>query len=326
MNRKLPGAVDEEGATRHAEMLGARVKKTFKKLRRGFEREDIGAYRLYDRDIPEVRAVVDWYEGHLVVGEYARAQTAYAGDWLRIVGVGAAQALEVPLAHLHLKRRRTRPKAGARYEKDTSAGRGPTDMVVRERGLRFRVNLHDYLDTGLFPDHRESRKRVRDTAEGKSVLNLFGYTGSFAVAALAGGAKHVTSVELSKTYLDWTAINLRENDLPLERHEPARGDVFAFLEQARRHGRRWDLVVADPPSFSTTGGPRNQGFEVRRDHRELLELCAACAPKGEILFSTNHQRFGEPDFPEVEVEETTDHTVPPDYRNRTIHRSWRLSP
>lgn len=327
MSRELPGAVNATSAARHAEMLGGRVKKTFKKLHKQFDREGIGAFRLYDRDIPEVRAVVDWYEGHLVVGEYARAQTTTVEDWLGQMAQAAAAALGVPSEQLHLKRRRTRPREGARYSK-VSEGQGPSELSVRERGLRFRVNLDDYLDTGLFPDHRESRRMVRSEAAGCSVLNLFGYTGSFSVAALAGGAKHVTTVELSKTYLDWTAVNLRENALPLARHEPARGEVFDFLRHAVKHGRRWHLLVVDPPSFSTAGGPvGGGGFDIRRDHPALIELCLrATQPGGQILFSTNHQRFGEPAFPPCVAEEITDRTVPRDYRNRTVHRAWRLRP
>ncbi|MEL6184122.1 MAG: SAM-dependent methyltransferase, partial [Myxococcota bacterium] len=160
MARELPGTVDEAKAQRHAEMLGRRVAKTFKKLKPRFDREGVGAFRLYDRDIPEVRAVVDWYEGHLVLGEYARAQTEAFGDWLHVVGQGVAEALRVPPAHLHLKRRRTRPRDGQRYEKSGS-GRGPGPLAVGERGLRFRVNLRDYLDTGLFLDQREARREVQ---------------------------------------------------------------------------------------------------------------------------------------------------------------------
>lgn len=321
---RLPGAVDEAKAARHGEMLAARVKKTFKKLRPRFERNEIGAFRLYDRDIPEVRAVVDWYEGHLVVGEYARRQTAPAGDWLRTVAIEAADALEVPHAFVHLKRRQTRPADGPRY---VSEGRGAGALLVRERDLRFRVNLDDYLDTGLFPDQREARQELREAAQGRAVLNLFAYTGTFSAAALAGGAKHVTSVDLSKTYLDWSQANLRENNLPLERHEPARKESFEFLAHARQHGRRWDLVVVDPPSYSTTGGPQGSGFDVRRDHPELLEACLqVVAPGGTLFFSTNHQRF-EPEFDglDARLEEVTERTVPQDYRNRWIHRAWRIS-
>lgn len=308
-------------------MLAGRVKKTFRQLHPGFEQAGIGAFRLYDRDIPEVRAVIDWYEGHLVVGEYQRRQTEAAGDWLYVVAVGAAKALGVPEAFLHLKRRRTRPRSGTRYERREEGGGGPGPLKVRERGLRFRVNLDDYLDTGLFLDHREIRKTIQRASEGRSVLNLFAYTGTLSAAALAGRAKHVTSVDVSRPYLHWAQVNLRDNGLPLERHEPARAEAFAFLGESARHGRRWDLVVVDPPSYSTAGGPEGRGLDLLRDHLALLRSSlAVLAPGGTLWFSTNHQRF-EPALEglDASVEETTSWTVPRDYRNRRVHRSFRIT-
>lgn len=321
----LPGAVDAERTDRHAEMLAGRLRKRHKQLSAKFERADIGAYRLYDRDIPEVRAVVDWYEGHLVLAEYERDQTS--SGWLRRMGEAAAGALGLDASRVHLKRRRTRPKerGGARYAESSHLEVGDR-MVVRESGARYLVELDGRLDVGLFLDHRPSRAWIRSAAEGCSVLNLFAYTGSFSVAALAGGARHVTSVDLSRTYLDWAQANLRENQLPLERHEPARKEAFEFLDGARRGGRRWHLIVVDPPSFSTTGGPEDRGLDIRRDHPALLEACLdVLAPGGTVLFSTNHQRF-EPrlDGPLDGFEETTHETVPEDFRNRSAHRSFRF--
>lgn len=308
-------------------MLAARVKKRMKALRPRFDRDGVTAFRVYDRDIPEVRAVVDWFAGHAVVGEYERAQTEAAGDWLGTMGAAVAEALALPPDHVHLKRRRTRTPglAGGRYAEASHAPLPPESVGVREGPLRFRVRLDGRLDVGLFTDQRLNRKAVRDHAEGCAVLNLFAYTGGFSVAALSGGAKHVTSVDTSRTYLDWAQENLRENDLPLERHEPARKEAFEFLRAAARGGRRWHLILADPPSFSTTGGPSGRGLDIRRDHPALLEACLdVLAPGGTLVFTTHHQRFA----PRFEGRlagalETTDQTVPEDYRNRTIHRSFR---
>lgn len=321
----LRGEVDGPRAERQAEMLAGRVKKAFKRLHGNFEAQDIGAFRLYDWDIPEVRAVVDWYEGHLVIGEYERRQTQSAGDWLYIVGTKVAEALGVPPAFVHLKRRKT--GGGKRYRPDVVApkGKGPGAMRVRERGLKFRVNLYDYLDTGLFPDQRDARKLIKQKSEGRAVLNLYAYTGTFSASALAGGATHVTSVDQSRTYLDWSQTNLRENQLALHRHEPARAEVFDFLSHAAQHGRKWDLIIVDPPSFSTLG-VGGKGFDVQRDHTHLLDrTLRVLSSGGSIHFSTNHQRF-EPMFEDLgfrgDIRETTDKTVPKDYRNRQIHRSW----
>ncbi len=300
---------------RQAEMLANRVRKNFRRLHRPFEREGVGAFRVYDWDVPEIRAAVDWYEGQLVVAEYERAQTRESPGWLEAMGGAAAAALEVPQAHVHLKRRRTRPAHGQRYQR---LGRGGQRIAVRERGLRFWVNLDDFIDTGLFPDHRETRARVRAEAEGAEFLNLFGYTGSFTCAAAAGGARRTVTVDTSEAYLAWARENLEANGLAGERHELVREDTRGFLARA---GRRFSLCVLDPPSFSTRAGA--PPFDVQRDHRALIESAlAVLLPRGVLYFSTNHQRF-EPRLDGLRATEITRETAPADYR-RTPHRSFRL--
>lgn len=306
---------------RQAEMLANRVRKTFARLHPRFERRGIGAFRLYDRDIPEIRAAIDWYEGHLVVAEYARRQTDEAPGWLPAMADAVAAALGVPAERVHLRRRRTRPARGPRYERLGPAGR---PLEVREGDLRFLVDLDARLDTGLFADHRETRARLRAESRGRRFLNLFGYTGTFTCAAAAGGAAATTTVDRSATYLRRARENLERNGLWGPRHELVRSDVTPFLERARRGGRTWDLCLLDPPSFSTR---RNApAFDVQRDHRALIErTLAVLAPGGVLYFSTNHQRF-EPRLEGLgtEIREITDETIPEDYRNRTVHRCWRM--
>src|SRR5713226_7621151 len=300
---------------RQAEMLANRVRKNFHRLHRPFEREGVGAFRVYDWDVPEIRAAVDWYEGHLVVAEYERSQTRAAAGWLEAMGEAAAAALGVSAGHVHLKRRRTRPARGERYGRQ---GHGGERIAVRERGLRFWVNLTDYIDTGLFPDHRETRARVRAEADGAEFLNLFGYTGSFTCAAAAGGARRTVTVDTSEAYLGWARENLELNGLAGERHELVREDTRGFLARA---GRRFSLCVLDPPSFSTRAGA--PPFDVQRDHRKLIESAlAALLPGGVLYFATNHQRF-EPRLDGLRATEITRETAPPDYR-RTPHRSFRI--
>ena len=290
-------------------MLANRVRKNFRKLHPRFEQRRVGAFRIYDRDIPEIRAVVDWYEGHLVVAEYAREQTAGL-PWLETMARAAADALEVPFERVHLKKRR----AGEKYERLARKGER---IEAREGDLRFLVNLDDYIDTGLFADHRETRALVRREAAGKSFLNLFAYTGTFTCAALKGGAREATTVDASQTYLDWARDNLRLNGLP--EGELVRADVSDFLE--RSAARRWELCVLDPPSYSDHGG---RIFDVQRDHRALIEKAlAALEPGGALWFSTNHQRF-EPRLDGLQFAEMTQKTVPEDYRNRAVHRSFRI--
>ncbi|MBI5500278.1 MAG: class I SAM-dependent methyltransferase [Deltaproteobacteria bacterium] len=304
-------------------MLANRVRKSFARLGPKFERARIGAFRLYDRDIPEVRAVVDWYEGHLVVAEYERTQTAGLEDYVGTLAHAAAAALDVPPGRVHVRRRRTRPATGPRYGRLASTGRR---LEVREGDLIFLVNLDDYVDTGLFPDHRQTRALVRAESRDKRLLNLFAYTGAFTCAAAAGGAASTTSVDRSDAYLLWASDNLERNGLWAPKHELVEADVEPFLARAKRAKQTWDLCVCDPPTFSTGAGA--PPFDVQRDHRRLIEAALEVLADGGVLyFSTSHQRFA-PDLEALhgaEVEEITARTVPEDYRNRGVHRCWRIA-
>ncbi|HEY5675766.1 MAG TPA: class I SAM-dependent methyltransferase [Myxococcales bacterium] len=292
-----------------ARMLANRVRKNFRRLHPRFEARRIGAFRLYDRDIPEIRAAVDWYEGHLVVAEYAREQTQGI-PWLSAMADAVAAALEVPKDRVHTKTRRT----GEPYAR---LARRNQRIPVREGDLRFLVNLDDYIDTGLFADHRETRARVRAEARGQSFLNLFAYTGSFTCAAALGGAAKSVSVDASQVYLDWARDNLAENGLAGPDHALVRADVASFLRESG--SRRFTLCVLDPPSWSD----RERSFDVQRDHRDLIErTLEVLEPGGVLWFSTNHQRF----LPRLDgLRFTEEQTVPEDYRNRTAHRAFRIT-
>src|SRR2546421_4291613 len=229
-------------------MLANRVRKNFRRLHRSFERDGVGAFRVYDWDVPEIRAAVDGYEGHRVVAEYGRAQTRETPGWLEAMGSAAASALDVPAERVHLKRRHTRPAHGPRYGR---LGRTGERIAVRERGLRFWVNLDDFIDTGLFPDHRETRARIRAEAQGAEVLNLFGYTGAFTCAAAAGGARRTVTVDTSEAYLAWARGNLELNGQAGDAHELGRQDASDILAPA---GRRFTLCGLGPPSLSARAG------------------------------------------------------------------------
>jgi 23S rRNA (cytosine1962-C5)-methyltransferase len=291
---------------KQAEMLANRLRKNFRKLQPRFERRSVGAFRVYDWDIPEVRAAIDWYEGHAVVAEYARTQTD-ALPWLSRMGEATASALEIPASHVHLKKRR----AGEQYKRMGDAG---LRLQVRERDLKFLVNLDDFIDTGLFCDHRETRAFVQAEAAGKSFLNLFGYTGSFTCAAGRGGASSSVTVDASPVYLDWAREHLALNDVRGD-HRLIRADVQQFLRETKQ---RFGLCVLDPPSRSDRGD-----FDVIRDHRELIDsTLRVLEPGGVLWFSTNHQRF-EPQLSGLDFQEWTRRTVPEDFR-RTPHRTFRI--
>jgi 23S rRNA (cytosine1962-C5)-methyltransferase len=201
--------------------------------------------------------------------------------------------------------------------------------TVEEQGLKFEVNLSDYLDTGLFLDHRQTRGMVRAESQGKRFLNLFCYTGSFSVYAAAGGASETTSVDLSNTYLEWTRTNLAANGFKdAGRHRTVRDEARGFLEHRARRGERpFDLVVCDPPTFSRSAKSETP-WDVQRDHASLLELVARnLAPGGVVYFSSNFRRFHLDEEPLARlftIREITRRTIPEDFRNERIHRAWRL--
>lgn len=330
MQSKPKHFVTPEKTKHHAEILANRVRNRFRHFSRRFKRENIDCFRLYDWDIPEVRAVVDWYAGHVVVAEYERLQTG--PDWLPKMAAAVAQALGVSPERTHTKRRRTNTKAGRRYGK---LGFGETQRFkVHERNLQFWINLDDFLDTGLFSDHRDTRVIVRKLAAGKDFLNLYAYTGAFTCAAAAGGAKTTVSVDRSLNYISWAKDNLELNGLWGPQHTLVQSDVNKFLAQAQRERRRFTLAFVDPPSFFKDQN-NNVSFDINHDHPELLRnVLKVMSPGSVVFFSTNHQRF-EPrldGLPVKDLIELTPKTIPEDYRNRRlpgrqagVHRCWQMT-
>lgn len=309
---------------RQAEMLANRVKKRFKHLRKRFAKERVDVFRLYDWDIPEIRAVVDWYAGHLVIGEYARRQST--PDWLPMMGLAVAEKMDVPLENLHLKIRRAGKQDGKRYERIAAT---EERMIVSERDMRFFVNLNDYVDTGLFSDHRNTRRMVQEHAAGSDFLNLFCYTGTFTCYAAKGGARTTLSVDRSETAIQWAQDNFTLNEIPEANNTLVQQDTFEFLDQAKQSGRKFTLAVVDPPSYSTTRVTES-AFDIAKDQTALLEaVFEVMIPGSVIFFSTNHQNF-EFQTENLDIssaEEITDVTIPEDYvsKKKTIHRCWKIS-
>jgi 23S rRNA (guanine2069-N7)-methyltransferase len=307
-----------------ATMLANRVKKRYQHLRKRFAKEHIEVFRLYDWDIPEIRAVVDWYAGHLVIGEYTRKQST--PEWLPLMGAAVAEAMGVPADKLHLKERFYGHADGERYKRIDY-----TDKLIEvcERDLKFYVNPWDYVDTGLFSDHRDTRQMVREMAEDKDFLNLFCYTGAFTCYAAKGGARSSVSVDRSRTAINWARKNLALNGIASPDHHLVQAHVFDFLKKAGHRNRRFDLAVVDPPSFYTIRS-REDRFDIAEEHPVLLQAVLQVMRKGgTIFFSTNHQNFipAMDALPVAGLEEITPKTIPEDYVNKrkTIHRCWRLT-
>jgi len=300
-----------------------RLSKSARHWRKWARRRDIECFRVYDRDIPEFAFAVDLYgaRAHLQVYERGESEPGQAGARLDSVHDVVAQALELPREAVVAKVR-ARRQAGEQHEKTGVRGK---DLVVNEGGHRFVVNLNAYLDTGLFLDHRNTRAMVAAEAQGRRFLNLFCYTGSFTVYAAAAGAASSVSVDLSNTYLDWAGRNLALNAIDQRRHQFERADVLRWLEAAMDTGRQFDLIVLDPPAFSTSKAMAGV-LDVQRDHPALLSQCAQLlGPGGVIYFSTNLRSFKPEPLPSALTgEEISARSVPEDFRNRRIHRCWRL--
>ena len=274
--------------------------------------------------MPDVPLVVDRYEHALHIAEFARPHDrspAQHADWLDLMVRTAANTLEVPRELVFVKHR-DRQRGAGQYQR---VAERESRFAVHEGGLKFIVNLSDYVDTGLFLDHRLTRQMVREAAAGKRFLNLFGYTGSFSVYAAAGGAATTTTVDKSAAYVDWARENLKLNGFEPPAHAVVRSDIREFLDRLRPTDA-WDLAVVDPPTFSNTKG-LEVDWDVQANHAELLaRLAAYTAPGGIVFFSTNFRRFklDEAALGDYTVRDITRQTIPEDFRNQRIHKCWRL--
>ena len=311
---------------RQAEMFANRIAKNTRHLRKWAKQAGVECFRIYDRDIPELPFALDLYSNRAHLQEYSKPvmDVREQRRWLTAMHEAAARALKLPLNSVALKQRHGQ-RPDEQYRKLAASAQ---DFVVREGGHRFIVNLTDHLDTGLFLDHRDTRALVGTLARGRRVLNLFSYTGSFSVYAARNQAASTTSVDLSKTYLDWARRNFELNGLDFGRNRLVQADVVRFLEEERMSKDRYELIVLDPPSFSNS--KRMQGvLDVQCDHVALVRGCLSLlAPGGELLFSTNLRSFrlDADALSDVPMTDISGQTVPPDFRNRRIHRCWRITP
>ncbi len=312
-----------------AQMFANRLRKNLQRLDPWAERERIDCFRVYDADMPEYAFAIDLYgraARHAYVQEYAPPKTVNqesARERRREVLAVLPEVLGVPLMQIHSRVRK--PQKGAeQYEKRANAAER---HAVQEGGLKFWVNFRDYLDTGLFLDHRIMRAKLREWAKDTDFLNLFCYTGSATVYAAAGGARSTTSVDLSNTYLDWAHENLLLNGFPGTNHELYRADCLAWLEEQESRGPRFDLIFLDPPTFSNS--KRMEGvLDVQRDHvgmiRRSLKLLRA---SGRLVFSTNYTRFklDEAALADLAIEDLSAATIPKDFeRHARIHRCFSV--
>ena len=311
-----------------AEMFSNRLKKNLKTRKKWAAKNGITSYRLYDADMPEYSAAVDFYENTWAyVQEYAppkgKVDPEKARRHRKEMLQALPYALEIPGRDIFF-RTRERKKGADQYKR---LGEKGEKMIIREGGYRFLANFTDYLDTGIFLDHRKTRAMLREMAAGKTFLNLFAYTGTASVYAAGGGADRTLTVDASRNYLQWAEKNMEINGFlktPEDRkkHSFLREDCISWLSAA---GEKFDLIFLDPPTFSNSKS-RKTSFDVQTDHINLLNLVLSrLNPGGTLVFSNNYRKFklDESAFPGWNFREITGETVPEDFtRKKSIHRCW----
>lgn len=307
-------------------MFRNRLVKVYRHVHKLAKKQDTSCYRIYDHDLPEFPFCIEKYEDWLYVAEYRRNHHMEEEEhvlWLTDCRFIIAEVTGVPDSRIVMRTRQRKSNRQDQYQKLDDENQY---MIVLEQGLKFKINLTDYLDTGLFLDHRITRALVRENSAGKRVLNLFCYTGSFSVYASAGAALEVVSVDLSKTYLKWATENMELNGLydPL-RHRFLHEDVKQYLQTLP--AGYFDLVVMDPPTFSNS--KRMEDFlDIQRDHPLLInQVLHAMKPGGMMFFSTNFSRFQMQTelLTEGTVRNITSATTPFDFRGKLNRYCFLIS-
>jgi len=319
--------IEKMALSENATMFANRLKKNLKHLGKWARKNKIECYRLYDADLPDYAVAIDVYADHVHVQEYAPPKTIDAGkavqrlsDVMQIV----PQVLNVPAANVALKLRQ-KQRGTQQYEAQASQKQR---LKVTEYDLNFWVNLTDYLDTGLFLDHRTTRQMIAEKVGGKAFLNLFAYTGSATVYAAAGQAESTTTVDMSNTYLDWARDNMNLNGFTADKHRYIRANCLEWLQEAQQAPEKYGVIFLDPPTFSNS--TRMDGvFDIQRDHVSLINMTANLLTKeGTLFFSTNRRDFklDEDALAGLKINNISHATLPKDFeRNPKIHTCWTIS-
>lgn len=304
-----------------------RLNKNAKHLIKWAQRENITAWRLYDRDIPQFPLAIDIYNNHIHLQEYdtgwVLSEHEY-NQWVQQIIEAICLVTGFHSTHIHFKKR-IRQKGHNQYEKTGQTGE---DFIITENGRKFWVNLDKYLDTGLFLDHRNTRKHIGNIIKNKRFLNLFAYTGSFSVYAITGGAIYSETVDLSNTYLDWAQRNFQLNHITPQQHHIIRADVFQYLQTAIHEKKQFDIIVMDPPSFSNSKKMQHI-LDIQRDHPYLItQAVSLLSPQGQLYFSTNLKNFilDESLTRKYKIRNISKQSVPLDFRNKKIHQCWIIEP
>ena len=335
INRQRDDLVDtnfKEKLTDSALQLCNRLEKNRSRLKKYLSKQNISCYRIYDADLPEYNAAIDVYFDKLHIQEYRAPKSVDEKVALRRIKEierVAAGVFQLPFKNVFVKQRRQQ-KGDWQYETkgrdEFGADTNKEFFIVEEAGRKFRLNLRDYLDTGLFIDHRKTRAMVAELSKGKRLLNLFCYTGSFSVYAATAGAKQTVNVDMSNTYLNWAKENFKLNRLNLDNHEFYRDDSLKWLEEAVISQDIYDVIFLDPPTFSNSK-KMERHFDVQKDHLTLINQCLQLLTEdGVLLFSNNFRQF-KMQFVgagRCRVNEITKQTTSPDFLRKPLHRCWRI--
>jgi len=307
-------------------MFENRLLKVYKHKSKLAKRQNISCYRVYDHDLPEFPFCIEFYDDKVYLAEYLRRHgmgDEEHDEWMEDCILLISKLLGVDIDKIYVRqRKRMSHRTEDQYEK---LDEEKEFFTIEENGLKFKINLSDYLDTGLFLDHRLTRQMVREESKGKRVLNLFCYTGSFSVYAASGEASTVTSVDLSKTYLDWAKDNFSLNVLTEEeKYHFIHADVKQYLKTLQPES--FDLVVMDPPTFSNS--KRMKDFlDIQRDHVELLnDVINAVTNNGIIYFSTNYTKFiiDNDNIHSSEIRDITRATTPFDFEGKLKRWCYKI--
>ncbi len=318
-------------ASEHALMFSNRLKKNYKHLKKWARKNKISCYRVYDADIPQYAVAIDKYEDWIHVQEYQAPKTVdknRAFQRINDVIDVVADILETSQEKVVLKVRKKQEGSAQYHKHDTKDHK----MTVQENGLKFIINMYDYIDTGLFLDHRNTRQLIKTLANKRRFLNLFAYTGSATVYAAAGGANSTTTVDMSNTYLNWAKENLSingyaDNVYAQNRHNFIREDCLKWMQQAILDNQKYQLIFIDPPTFSNSK-KMETSLDINRDHSALLSGCLALlADDGLIIFSTNARSFKLDSSIKEDcyVREITAKTTTEDFKRKPLHRCWCLA-
>jgi len=311
----------------HCEMFANRFKKNLKHMAKWAKKNDIDCYRVYDADLPDYAVAIDLYGDAVHVQEYAppkQIDPEKAVQRLKDVMHVLPLLLDIPASKVVLKLRQ-KQRGHQQYE---AQGAQNQRFKVTESGLQFLVNLTDYLDTGLFIDHRITRQKVASLAAGRDFLNLFAYTGSASVYAAMGGAKTTATLDMSNTYLSWAEDNMALNGFKGDAHRYIRANCLEWLQAAQQEKQRYGLIFLDPPTFSNSS--RMEGvFDIQRDHVALIQMAAALLTEdGQLIFSTNRRDFkmDATALSALELKDIRHDTLPLDFkRNAKIHACWLIN-